>query len=116
MLAYGDENHMIDYGLKIIFNYIHGKYVPATLVGAEFLENEQEVDVNEFFSKYMNAPYPFPEDLYLMKKNKVLKCNINFACKFNQIRKVLNSELKIMDYKNDGTSILGSEKAPLSID
>lgn len=87
MAMAGEDPHMRDYGLKIVFNYIHGMYLPSTLSGADFLDDENDGDINKFFKSWMDAPYPYSDDLYLMKKSKVMKVTTNVACKFSQIRK-----------------------------
>ena len=51
-----------------------------------------------------------------MKGKFVFTCQTNIACKFSQIRKLLNQKWLLMEDNRDGTSIVGSEEAPLNID
>jgi hypothetical protein len=117
MFELGWDPLMRNYGLKIIFYYIHGQYLPKGLWRsynrADVYEGEGEGS-NEF-KNYMDQPYPWNEDLYLMRKKKVYKVKTRYAQRFSMLRKLMADEWKLMDYK-DQVNILGTREAPLSID
>ena len=76
---------------------------------------EGDGDGSNEFKNYMDNPYPWNEELFLMRKKKVYKVKTRYAQRFSMLRKLMADEWKLMDYK-DQVNVLGTRDAPLSID
>jgi hypothetical protein len=113
----GYDPLMRNYGLKIIYYYIHGQYLPKGLwrTYTRYEKYEGDNEGSNEFRGYMDNPYPWNEDLYLMRKKKVYKVKTRYAQRFSMLRKLMADEWKLMEYK-DQVNILGTREAPLSID
>lgn len=87
-----------DFAYNIFTNFIWGPKVDQCIFREVNLDEGNKVCANDKHRSFQSHPYPYPEFVYLLTGEKILKIETGHAFRFKKLRRIFNFHWQIYSF------------------